>query len=391
MGAGCYAIVGTLLLPHGGSQRGALLVDDGRISAVLPPSAPLPVTHTLLDWSAYTIIPGLIDLQLNGAFGDDFMRDPASVRRVAPLLLRHGVTSFLPTLISSPLSTLHAGAHAIAEAMRAGSGEQPAAHILGTHLEGPFLNADLRGAHNPLHTRPAQIDEIAPYVDAPQVRLITLAPELENAHHLIAAARQRGIVVSVGHTGATYDEAMAAFDAGARLCTHLFNAMVPVHHRRPGVIVAGLTHPDVVVGAICDGMHIHPAVMQMIWRAKGTRGVCLVTDAMQALGQPPGRYILADRMVVVDEQVARLADSPDGQTFAGSILRMDVALRNTMAFTGCSLADAVTMASTVPADLLGVRKGRLQAGADADIVALDAALTVRGVLVGGRLAAIADE
>jgi N-acetylglucosamine-6-phosphate deacetylase len=306
------------------------------------------------------------------------------VAAVAARLPRFGTTSFLPTLISAPVPSYAPRAQVIAEAAAA----QPAAAaaILGVHLEGPFLNPQKRGAHDPSYLHSATADEIAPYLNSAAVRLITLAPELPGAHRLIEEAVARGIVVSAGHSMATYDEALAAFALGVRKGTHLFSAMPPLHHREPGLPGAVLTQPHVRAGLIADGVHAHPAVVDLIYRAKGPAGIVLVSDAMEGLGQPPGTYELAGRTVIVDGVSARL---PDG-SLAGSVISLDTAMRNMVTFTrgACSALDAVAMAATVPADVLGLGHllGRLRRGAVADVVALDGALEVRATWTRGTLA-----
>lgn len=210
---------------------------------------------------------------------------------------------------------------------------------------------------------------------------MTLAPELPGALDAIKALRAKGVVVSAGHSNASFEEAIAAFNAGVGWGTHLFNAMSSLGHREPGLPGALLTS-SVPCGLIADGIHVHPAMVKLAWSAKGAHRLTLVTDAMEAMGMPPGRYKLSDREVIVDATSARLADG----TLAGSILRLDQAVRNVVEFTGCSLAEALTMASATPASVLGLeRKGRIVAGGDADLVVLDNALHVTHTLVGGEL------
>ncbi|MBA3943326.1 MAG: amidohydrolase family protein, partial [Herpetosiphonaceae bacterium] len=210
---------------------------------------------------------------------------------------------------------------------------------------------------------------------------VTLAPELPGALAAIPALTAKGIVVSAGHSDATFAEAEAGHGVGIRWGTHLFNAMHPLHHREPG-LAAHLLLAALPCGIIVDGVHVHPAMVRLALRTKGVDGLTLVSDAMAAMGMPPGTYPLADRTVFVDTTSARLADG----TLAGSILTMDQAVRNMQSFTGCSLAEALQMASTVPARLLGLaQKGVLAPGNDADIVVLDHAQVVTHTFVAGRL------
>jgi N-acetylglucosamine-6-phosphate deacetylase len=225
------------------------------------------------------------------------------------------------------------------------------------------------------------VDEVLRWVDD-SVRLVTLAPELPGALDAIKALRARGIVVSAGHSNATFDQAMAGLAAGIGWGTHLFYAMSALEHRQPGLPGALLTSP-VPCGMIVDGIHTHPSIVKLAYRAKGASSLTLVTDAMEAMGMPAGRYKLSDREVIVDATSARLADG----TLAGSILMLDQAVRNVVEFTGCSLAEALTMATATPARVLNLeRKGRIAPGCDADLVVLDESLHVMQTFVKGNLA-----
>lgn len=325
------------------------------------------------------IAPGFLDLQLNGGYGCDFTGDAASIAQVAARLPETGVTGFLPTRITSPLETYAAW-------LREAAAVQVAAHdaqVLGVHLEGVYFSPQRTGAHNPALMRQPNAREIVEtYACHPIVRIVTLAPELEGALDAIRALRARGVVVSAGHTNATFDEAQRGLQAGIGWATHLFNAMRELRHREPGVATAMLLS-DLPVGLIADGVHLHPAITQMICRIKGPRGVVLVTDSMGAMGMPPGEYNLGGYSVIVDGRSAQL---PTG-TLAGSILTMDGAIRHLVREVGCPLADALTMATRTPADLLGLpNKGRIAAANDADLVVLDAELRVQATVVAGGVA-----
>jgi len=211
---------------------------------------------------------------------------------------------------------------------------------------------------------------------------VTLAPELEGALDVIRELRARNVVLSAGHSMADFDQAQAGFQAGVSYGTHLFNAMPRLDHRSPGLIGAMLNNPEVVVGIIVDGIHVHPAMVSLAWKAKGSRGLTLVTDAMAALGMQPGQYRLGDFEVTVDQTSARL---PDG-TLAGSILTQDLALRNLMDFTGCSLVEALPALTQTPAQVLGLTsKGRISPGYDADLTLLTPQGKVVAVFVSGEL------
>jgi len=351
-----------------------VLIDiaDGRIASVQAGAAPRDDAM-----SAELVAPGFIDLQINGAFGVEVDAGGAAVATLAERLPRHGVTAFLPTLV-----TLQADAYrrAIAAftATRAGPGARP----LGLHLEGPFLSPDAAGAHERAWIESAGdalFDELA---DSDAVAMMTLAPERDGALERIARLVARGIVVSVGHTRATYDETVRAFDAGASMVTHLFNAMSPLAHRAPGVVGAALLDDRVTCGLVLDGVHAHAAAVRIALRTKTPSRIALVTDAMAAAAMGPGAYTLAGRAVTVDATSARLADG----TLAGSILTLDAAVRNAVTL-GVSVEDSLRMASAVPARVLGAAsKGRIAAGADADLVLLDGDLRVRATIAAGQVA-----
>ncbi len=366
-------LAGRTLLPDGSFSETTVRIQDQRIDAVqagIDPQADVVTS----GW----IVPGLIDLQVNGGFGFDVTADPTTASALAVKLPTTGVTSFMPTIITSPLEQYPALLRAFKETVHRAMG----ANILGVHLEGPFLSPARVGAHNPALLRAPSVDDYDRCMASGSVRMVTLAPELPGALALVRHLVARGVVVSAGHSNATYAQAQAGFEAGITWGTHLFNAMSPLGHREPG-LAGALVASDVTSGLIVDGIHVHSAVVKAAWRAKGADGLTLVTDAMSAAGMPPGEYRLGDRQVFVDDSSARLADG----TLAGSILHMDAAVRNVMAYTGCSLADAVRMASTTPARLLGIanRKGRIAPGCDADLVVLDESLHVAMTMVGGAV------
>ncbi len=373
-----WGLRGRVVVEKGEIERAVVVVEGERIVDVTlqPPSG-----VAVEDLGDDVIAPGLIDLQLNGAFGHDFTLDPASAVAVAAGLPQYGVTAFLPTLITSPLETYPERLRVLADVAE----HQPpsSARILGVHVEGPFLSYGKRGAHNPTYLRVPSVEALKPLLAVGNMRLLTLAPELPGAMESIAYLQQNGVVISLGHSEADYETARAGLDAGAGWGTHLFNAMPTLGHREPGLIGALLERDMPPVGLIVDGVHVHPSAVRLAWRAKGVRGICLVSDAMAALGMPPGVYHLGDDDVIVDEVSARRSHG----TLAGSILSMDEALRKMAAYTGCTPGEAVWMATGVPADILGLtRKGRLAPGCDADIAVLTPDLRVRRTIIAGQTA-----
>jgi len=376
----------TVYTPDTVIERGAVLVERGLIIAAGPSGdVPCRAGADELDAAGLILAPGFIDLQVNGAFGDDFTDDPAVIWRVAGKLPRYGVTSFLPTIITSPLEKVAAGRKIVTAGRPAGfRGARP----LGLHVEGPFLNPQKKGAHNPGYLRLPDAAAVADWSPETGVRLVTLAPELPGALDAIAALSSRGVLVSEGHTMATYEQAEAGFDAGARYGTHLFNAMPGLGHRHPGLPGALLTDDRTIVGFIADLVHTHPSVLTLVWRALGAARLNLVTDAMAALGMPAGTHLLGDFAVTVDATSARLADG----TLAGSILSLDQALRNLIDVTGCSLAEALPTVTTTPAKALRLdgERGRIEPGCVADMVLLSRDLRVRATICEGEVVYRAD-
>ena len=356
-----------------------VLLDGEHITRVEPAGAnSQPAGVEIFDAAGLYLAPGFIDLQINGGFGHDFTLDPESIWAVAAGLPRFGVTSFLPTIISSPAETVRA---AQAAWRRGPPAEQPGAQALGLHLEGPFLNRLKRGAHNPEHLRAPDLDLARGWSLAAGVCLVTLAPELPGALEVARQLAAQGVLVSAGHSMATVEQAQAGFAAGIRYGTHLFNAMPPLEHRAPGLAGALLAEPEVTIGVIADGVHLHPAALALAWQAKKPLGLTLVSDAMAAMGMPPGRYQLGDYEVIVDASAARL---PDGR-LAGSRLSLDEALRHFIFATGCTPAEAVATVTTAPARLLGLHdRGRVAQGCRADLVLLTQEMHVAATWVAGR-------
>ncbi len=385
----------TIYTPTQRIERGAVLLDGGRIAAVGPAEhVPTPPDAQVIDADGLLLTPGFIDLQFNGGFGQDFTADPAAILPVAAGLPRYGVTAFLPTIITAPLEKSAAGRRVVMQGRPGGEdshvrpgGETPplprGATPLGLHIEGPFLNPAKKGAHNPSYLQLPSLEAVADWSPQSGVRLATLAPELPAALEVIEALSSRGVLVSAGHSMATYEQAVAGFDAGIRYGTHLFNAMPSLLHRDPGLPGALLTDERVTVGLIADGIHTHPAMVKLVWQALGPRRLNLVTDAMAALGMPPGKHLLGDYEVDVDATTCRLADG----TLAGSILAMDEALRNLVALAGCALEDALQTITTTPARAIGLahERGQIAPGFVADLVLLSPDLHVRGTVVDGEL------
>jgi N-acetylglucosamine-6-phosphate deacetylase len=374
------SISGKLLI-QGDFYYGRVEINQGKISGVKKGDFPAtPVDHAFDD--CY-IVPGLLDLQLNGGIGYDFTQEPPRVRQVAQALPKWGVTSFLPTFITAEWERYGEALKILGMFER---NPEKGANILGAHFEGPYLNPRFKGAHVEKWLRTPEVEELRALIrqNPYRISLVTLAPELPGAPEVIKMLDDFGVIISAGHTAANYDEALVAFDSGVRYVTHLFNAMTPLHHRNPGLLGAALSDERITVGIIPDGVHLHPAIVKSIYKAKTAAKVNLVTDAMAGMGMPPARYNLAGMEVVVDETSAKLAGT---ETLAGSILTLDKAVKNMVAFSGCTPAEAFEMASLVPARLLGLanRKGQLAANYDADIAVFSPDFQVKMTLVNGEV------
>lgn len=372
-------IEGDLLWPDGAIRPGVLVVNGRQIEAIQPErTGPVDSSDQLISVPAGGVAgPGLIDLQINGAFGHDFTAYPDQVVAVGRYLPRFGVTAFLPTLMSMPLERYQVATGVI----KSLAPEAETARILGLHLLGPYLNPARAGVQNIPYLRRPALDELM-YLDAEAVRLVTLAPELPGALPFIRALVERGIVVGLGHSNASYEQTLAAVEEGAGWGSQLFNAMAPLHHRHPGMAGALLADNRLRLALIADGIHLHPAVLRLAAAAKGAAGVTLISDAVTAAGMGKGEYYLGAQKIVVDGNIARREDG----TLAGGLLMLDQAVRNMVNLAGWPRHEVLTMASATPADCLGLtNKGRLEAGRDADVVIFDANLQVALTMIEGQV------
>ena len=365
-------IVGGRLVLEDRVASGRLSIEDGRITAV-------DLDEVDVELPAPFIVPGFVDIHVHGWGGYDAMGDTAALDGMARRLLRRGVTSFLPTAVTAPLDTLVA----FADRVRAWRPVAPAdgAEPLGFNLEGPFLAAARRGAHDPaalVAPADAPQETLERLVD--QLKVVTIAPELRGATELIGWFRERGVVSSIGHSAASFELTRHAFEAGATSTTHLFNAMTGIDHRAPGVALAALLQEDAFVELIADGIHVVPQVWPLITRFKSPDRLLLVSDAVSIAGTASARgRIGALDCEVVEGRIVLTGST----TLAGSAIALDDAVRN-LVEAGVGLPVAVAAASRNPLALLGITdRGRLAAGQRADLVELNGSLGIRRVMRGG--------
>ncbi|TJY44573.1 N-acetylglucosamine-6-phosphate deacetylase [Cohnella pontilimi] len=368
-----------MVTEHGIVDNGCLRIENGRIAEI---GENLPVVSSgeeILDGKGQLLIPGMIDVHIHGASGYDMMDGTLrSIEAVSETCAATGCTSFLATSVSSTLEDLLR----MIENVKRTAGREPGAFIAGIHAEGPYLNVKRKGMQNEKFLLHPDLYEMEKVIEAAGslLKMVTVAPELPGGMELVRFLREHGIIVAVAHSDATYEEAMEAFRLGATHMTHCFNGMRPIHHRDPGLIVAAFEQPDVSLQAIVDHVHLHPAIVRLMHRIKGADGMVLITDALQAMGLGDGEYEFGGHHVTVSAGVAQLKDG----TLASSTVTMNEALRNTVQL-GIPLEDAVRMASTTPADLLGIpHKGKIAVGADADLVLLDEQFQVIRTFLRGK-------
>jgi N-acetylglucosamine-6-phosphate deacetylase len=366
----------------------AIIIEDGRITAIGPrDSTDVPRGARRVEAQDSTVVPGFVDVHVHGAGGHDVMEgSAAALDAVSATLALGGTTSFLATTVTAAPDRLCQSAEGISTYIRGQinrtESASPRAEILGIHFEGPFISAARRGVHPAEWIAAPSLSLLRRMLDGANgsARILTLAPEIPGALDLIDAARKEGIVVALGHTDATYAQAMAGIAYGASHAAHVYNAMRPFTHRDTGILGAVLTSPNVTGELIADGVHVDDAAMKLLMKAKGAGGVILVSDGTAGTGMPDGRYRLGELDVDVKDGVVRNAEGK----LAGSALTLDRALRNVVAL-GVPLQDAVAMLTLYPARLLGLegRKGSLVSGADADLVLLDGDLRISRVVTRG--------
>ena len=368
---------GKILLKDGILEGKSLLFEDKIVGFADQITADAQVIDANGGW----ISPGMMDLHCHGFMGWDASHaDLGELRHMSDQMVRWGVTAWLPTTMTLAWPDLENCFTAIRAAKNlSNGGDWQGAHVLGAHAEGPFISPKRKGAQAESCIQQPKVDKVSPWADV--IRLMTVAPEVDGALNFIREARKLGIVVSMGHTDAGTEAALAGIDAGVRHATHTFNAMPPLNHREPGALGVALADDRVYCELICDTFHVHPLLFGVMARLKGDH-LLLITDAIRVSGLPDGTYDMAGEKVKVEGIRCRF---PDG-TIAGSTLTMDRAVRNFRRYTSLPLWQVVNMASLNPARAIGVddRKGALEPGMDADILIADADFNVRATFVNGR-------
>ncbi|GAA3841804.1 N-acetylglucosamine-6-phosphate deacetylase [Sphaerisporangium flaviroseum] len=354
-----------------GVHEGWITIEDGRFTHIGQGQAPRD-GHSL---GGRYVVPGFVDIHTHGGAGGSFPSgDQEEARRVAAFHAGHGTTTIMASLVTASLADIARATALLADLCDDGL-------LAGIHFEGPYIARARCGAHDPALLRDPSAGELSELLKAGRghVRMLTIAPELPGGLDTIRTAVSEGVIAALGHSDATYEQAIAGIEAGCTVATHLFNALPPLHHREPGPMAALLEDERVTVELINDGVHVHPAMLRLAASVAGRSRTALITDAMAATGMGDGTYRLGSMEVEVSGGVARLVE---GGSIAGSTLTMDIAFRRAVLEVGLPVAEAAEMASLTPARVLGVddRVGSISVGKDADLVVLDDDLTLHAVM-----------
>ncbi|MDN5384764.1 MULTISPECIES: N-acetylglucosamine-6-phosphate deacetylase [Streptomyces] len=367
--APCKVFTGArVVLPTGTVDGGRVIVDGTRIADRAPEDA------EILDVRGHWLVPGFVDLHNHGGGGASFSGTADDALTAVETHRRHGTTTLVASTVTDDLGTLVKQAGLLSELAEQGE-------IAGIHFEGPFISPCRKGAHSEALLRDPDPAQVRKLLDAARGRakMVTLAPELPGGLDSVRLLADHGVIAAVGHTDATYEQTVEAIDAGATVATHLFNAMPPLGHRAPGPVTALLEDERVTVELINDGVHLHPATLELAFQHAGPERVAFITDAMDAAGNGDGRYTLGPLQVEVADGVARLVE---GGSIAGSTLTLDRAFRRAVTVDRLPVEHVVAALSANPARLLGLddRVGSLEPGKDADLVLFDEDFTLKGVM-----------
>ncbi|MGW2033658.1 N-acetylglucosamine-6-phosphate deacetylase [Streptomyces sp. NPDC001761] len=361
-----------VVLPTGTVKNGQVAVDGRRIAGTAPAGA------EVVDVTGHWLVPGFVDIHNHGGGGASFSGTAEQILTAVHTHRLHGTTTLVASTVTDEMDLLARQAGLLSELAEQGD-------IAGIHFEGPFISPCRKGAHSEKLLRDPDPAEVRKLIDAARgkARMVTLAAELPGGIDSVRLLADHGVIAAIGHTDASYEQTTAAIDAGATVATHLFNAMPALNHRSPGPIAALLEDERVTVELINDGVHLHPAALELAFHHAGADRVAFITDAMDAAGTGDGRYMLGPLEVEVSEGVARLVE---GGSIAGSTLTLDRAFQRAVTVDKLSVEDAVTALSANPARLLGLsdRVGSLEPGKDADLVLLDADFALKGVMRQGE-------
>jgi N-acetylglucosamine-6-phosphate deacetylase len=364
-------------------KNGSVIVEGKKIAAIgEAEEVDIPASLRTYDFEGMTLTPGFIDLLVHGGGGYGFAdMSFEAVEKVSEFFFQHGTTGILAALYSKPEPDLITDVKRIADFCKSAKGS----NVWGIHLEGPFINKELHGAMKAEYLWEPNVERWNKLYAVSQgnIRLMTIAPELPGVEEVMRAAAKNDVVLSIGHSSASYQEVLNAIDNGAAHVTHMFNAMKPFHHRNPGVSVAAMLHNELKVELIADGIHVHPAVMKLIYQVKGDGGILLITDAIRASGMPDGEYTFMDQKIFVKNKKAYLEDG----TLAGSTLTMEQAIKCMVELVEVPLTHAVRMASLNGAKVLGLEhhKGILAVGKDADLVVMTKDFEVQMTVYEGKI------
>lgn len=370
---------GRIMTPDQVISGSALLVKEGRISGFVSENE-IPSEYDKVHLADSWLLPGFIDVHVHGGGGADVMDGTVeSVRQLANFHLQHGTTAIYPTTVTHNRGVLNKAIEAVERAM-----DEPdmKKRVLGVHLEGPYLSESRRGAQTADFIRVPHPEEYEAFFNSPAVKLMTLAPEIQGSEEMVRFGITKGIRFSAGHSAAEYDLGVQSIQWGMSQVSHLYNAMTGLDRRTPGLSAAALVSKELRTQLICDGVHVHPAMMKLAMKAKGAEGVILITDALKGTGSTEEFFYMGDQRVTAKEQAFYLEDG----TLAGSQLTMDQAVRNAVKLGGVALQAAVKMASLTPAQAMGIDhyKGSITPGRDADFVVLDDRLELKQVWCMGR-------
>ncbi len=374
---------GRIITPFRIIEEGTILIDNGKIAG-LGKTSEIKIAQgvNVIDVQGKTVCPGFADLLVHGGAGHGFADDNGqSIEKISSYFLQHGSTTMLASLFAKPEKLLLKDLKRVADYIE----QHSESNVRGIHMEGPYLNKNFKGAMNSNYLWKPSVESWNKIWEASkgQIKIMTIAPELPNAVDVMRAAAQDGVVLSVGHSMATYDEMLNAIDNGAAHVTHIFNAMQQFHHRTPSVVLASLLHNELKIELIADTLHVHPAVIRLLLKLKGSGGIILVSDSIRAGGMHEGEYEFADQKIIMKGKKAFLEDG----TLAGSTLTLNLAVKNMVEAAGAQITQAMRMASLNALKVIDLdhKKGILAVGKDADIVVLNNNYEVELTLLNGKV------